>query len=745
MASSGPVQIPFSAFKLIELGQSVALELYQALYNDHTEPVGLISVIQALGLIYPSDKAVDSFNQRWARGSASWKIQETGIKVVTGKSSTTGEMVRTRDGEATAVMLSFLLHSMKADTVTEIVRTVINATPSNLVPIRPRRAQIKNVVDSVEAQTSCVSWQEEISDAEKIVFECPQIWTTNSTLPQTTFDIPPQCMAAYYQALCAVTRFPGEYHCVLETSSSIAVPFALAHAICGLRVCVLVDGELLHGNPSTGRWQVRLVRRADLEHTTKVKIGRRIEDVQDILVLDDVGPIRANRVSIKGIGKAATIGQGIMEGEARDLAILSIGVAVATLSQMKREVLDYGDNGDSTVSYRSSSLSETGHEDTASSEALVPIQTRVTPAAVAFWWDSPVDFAQKMLVGGVKSADLQPQNASWNQIKFGKETIGKIAEFESLNREEQIRVSTRAHKPWSRDEYSKLLHTLTSQLLLICFLGFGVTSQNSIHVRSSCEPQNTSLGKAVKCLRDPGRLGQTDILCSWYHWIKGASPKDFDCVDAFTTEGFLIYRSLLLDINLSAEACETVVVEPGHLMFENYRTTAIQGYDSGYMVIGHPRHRKRRDGPLKLRSGDKTGQIETQWTAEEVHGVLELTLQLHGRSSSVSIDTSIYQIAKRSWSLLYGDSSIGCSHDEEYPGMLVNGETIEELTPGNGPKLDDIPEGWKPIKLYKSHDNRLGQVACLLSADGRGLVKAKACLRCCLSTAQKLRLDFVID
>jgi hypothetical protein len=175
MASSGPVQIPFSAFKLIELGQSVALELYQALYNDHTEPVGLISVIQALGLIYPSDKAVDSFNQRWARGSASWKIQETGIKVVTGKSSTTGEMVRTRDGEATAVMLSFLLHSMKADTVTEIVRTVINATPSNLVPIRPRRAQIKNVVDSVEAQTSCVSWQEEISDAEKMVFECPQI------------------------------------------------------------------------------------------------------------------------------------------------------------------------------------------------------------------------------------------------------------------------------------------------------------------------------------------------------------------------------------------------------------------------------------------------------------------------------------------------------------------------------------------------------------------------------------------
>jgi len=141
-----------------------------------------------------------------------------------------------------------------------------------------------------------------------------------------------------------------------------------------------------------------------LGQTTKVKIGRRIEDVQDILVLDDVGPIRANRVSIKGIGKAATIGQGIMEGEARDLAILSIGIAVATLSQMKREVLDYGENGDSTVSYQSSSLSETDHEDsTASSEALVPIQTRVTPGAVAFWWDSPVHFAQRMLVRALKA------------------------------------------------------------------------------------------------------------------------------------------------------------------------------------------------------------------------------------------------------------------------------------------------------------------------------------------------------
>lgn len=148
---------------------------------------------------------------------------------------------------------------------------------------------------------------------------------------------------------------------------------------------------------------------------------------------------------------------------------------------------------------------------------------------------------------------------------------------------------------------------------------------------------------------------------------------------------------------------------------------------------------------MRLRSEDKTGQIESVWTVEEAYGILELCLQLRDRSSAVWIDTSIYQITQRSWSLLYGDGSLGCPHNEEYSGMLVNGETIEELTPGNGPPPDDIPAGWKPIKVYKSHDNSLGQVACLMSADGRGLVKAEACLRCCLSAAQKLRLDFLID
>ena len=58
------VQIPFSAFKLIDLGQSFGLPMYQSLYKDHSEPVGLVSVVQALGLLRPSDGIIESFNNR---------------------------------------------------------------------------------------------------------------------------------------------------------------------------------------------------------------------------------------------------------------------------------------------------------------------------------------------------------------------------------------------------------------------------------------------------------------------------------------------------------------------------------------------------------------------------------------------------------------------------------------------------------------------------------------------------------
>ena len=102
MAQSGLAQIPFDGFKLIDFGQSVGLACYQMLYSDHSEPVGLYAVVQAVGLIKPSDEAIDHFNRKWTRNSARWKLRKTGIEVVTGKSSTSGEMTKTRDGENTA-------------------------------------------------------------------------------------------------------------------------------------------------------------------------------------------------------------------------------------------------------------------------------------------------------------------------------------------------------------------------------------------------------------------------------------------------------------------------------------------------------------------------------------------------------------------------------------------------------------------------------------------------------------------
>lgn len=740
MGDNSIVQIPFNAFKLINLGQSVGLEVYQSLYNDHTEPVGIIAVTQALGLIKPSDNAVDTFNQRWARGSARWKIQETGIEVVTGKSSTTGEMVRTREGEITTMVLSLLLDSMEADRVAEIVRAMIEAMPSNLVPIRPRRAQVGNVVKSVEAQTSCVSWKEEIREAERTVFEGPQVFLTNGVLPSASFDIPARCMAAYYQVLCTVTRFPEQYHGVLETGGSLTLPFTLAHDICGLRVCVLADGEVLHGNSSFGKWQVRLERKSGMK-MTRVRVGKRVDDIQDVLELDEVGLIRANKVPIKGIGRASTIHQALGEVEARELAQLSIAIARMTMSLMKREVLDYSENDDSSLS----SQSETSGPTEATRSDTVPLKARLSSQVVALWWDCNVQFAENMFSEGEKIAILQPQGASWSQVKFPNVTNAKIAQFENMSPEEQVQRRMQTKSPCSRADYGKLLRTLTAQLLLLCFLSFNMTSQDNIRVRCKSQPQNTVLGKAINCLKDPKPLGQSDILSSWYHWIKGASPKELDRIDVLTAEGFLIYRSLLVDVSLSPEACEMVIVEPGHLSFESYRTDTVRGYDQGFSVIGHPRYHRMQTGPLKLRSEDKTGAIETNWTVEVDDDVLEVCLQLKYNRAAVSIDTSIFIIAKQSWPLMYGDHTLGCLHGEEYSGTLVDGETIEELTPGFGPGLADMPTSYKPVKLYRSHDNPLGQVACLMSAQGRSLVKVDACLRCCLAAAQKQGLDCVID
>jgi hypothetical protein len=77
------------------------------------------------------------------------------------------------------------------------------------------------------------------------------------------------------------------------------------------------------------------------------------------------------------------------------------------------------------------------------------------------------------------------------------------------------------------------------------------------------------------------------------------------------------------------------------------------------------------------------------------------------------IDASVCDIAARSWNLIYDSRNWDCSHGSG-KACLVQGEKIEELTPGNELELE-VSREWTSMKLYRSYGNELGQVACLLS------------------------------
>jgi len=138
------------------------------------------------------------------------------------------------------------------------------------------------------------------------------------------------------------------------------------------------------------------------------------------------------------------------------------------------------------------------------------------------------------------------------------------------------------------------------------------------------------------------------------------------------------------------------------------------------------------------------------WTVDEVGGILDLSMSLHVPKSALEIESSVYQVAKRSWALVYGDYSLGCQHGRESVGRLIEGETVDIVTPGHYrafEDIEDIPSSWKPLRLFSAYGNDVGQVASLLSAaeGSRGMVRREACLRCCVTTAQKMNLDFLID
>jgi hypothetical protein len=748
------VQIPFSGFKAIELLRNVNLELYQALFDDQTEPVGMVSTIQAFGLLKPTDASVEIFNQRFNLSTTRWKLKETGIELATGKSTTTAEMMKTAHGEVTLMILSFLLDSLVLDGVNDIARALIEATPQNLVPVKPRRTQIINLLKAVQSQVSGVNWRDQMEDAEKIVGETEQTWSRAvGQHPSSSFEIPTKAMAAYYQALCTVTRFP-EYRCVLETCGSLSLVYALAGLFCGLRVCVIVDGQLIHGNSSAGQWQVRLERVLD-PMPTKVKIGRKVGDIQDILVVNDTQAVRANRIPLKGIGKAVTMSQGLSRKEAEELAECAICIATRALRDMKREPKYYSDDDDESVEYRSESDTQEGMKRALEVEPegtdLVPVQTQVSVSALALWWDCVEDEAKTLLENGFQHPMFHGDEKRWDDIGFGKRVMGRIAAFETLDIDTQHERYASISGPCSRDDYTKLLHLMSSQIILISFLEFNDITRHQIRVRSSSKPHNTLVGRALNGTMSPSTLGQTDLIASWYYWLQGSMPKDLDQIETLSTDGFLIYRNLLLDLNVEPAACEKVIVQPGHIIFDNSRSDVVIGSASGsanatghgYGVAGSPRYTKLRTEGFELKPSDKTGKIHSSWTVLEMNSVLDVGLHLK-IGNSVSVDTSVYEIAMASWKLFYGGRALNCRHGCD-SGRLVKGETVEESTPGAQMDVNTGSAKWASMKLFRAHGNNLGQIASLMSAEERGMVRTEACLRCCLSAAQEKGLNFLID
>jgi hypothetical protein len=132
---AGLVLIPFSAFKLIELGQNVTFKVYQELYNDHTEPVGVTATVQALGFIYPTEQVIEDCSRKWKLRSRRWNFHDTAIQRDTGKSTPSSELIKTRDGEVTLMVLTFLTDSLKKEVVTTMIRAIIDTTPASLIPV----------------------------------------------------------------------------------------------------------------------------------------------------------------------------------------------------------------------------------------------------------------------------------------------------------------------------------------------------------------------------------------------------------------------------------------------------------------------------------------------------------------------------------------------------------------------------------------------------------------------------------
>ena len=148
---------------------------------------------------------------------------------------------------------------------------------------------------------------------------------------------------------------------------------------------------------------------------------------------------------------------------------------------------------------------------------------------------------------------------------------------------------------------------------------------------------------------------------------------------------------------------------------------------------------------------DRVGKIQSVWYVDE-------DKEGNGLDLTVTLDLGIfrthtcpYQVLRDGWLLWYGDRSLECTHERECEAQLNHEESIHVLSAGSlsvsHREVGGEGSHQKQLRLYRSHGNNLGQIACFFSENGspRGMVRREACLRCCITAALKMGLDFVID
>lgn len=163
---------------------------------------------------------------------------------------------------------------------------------------------------------------------------------------------------------------------------------------------MFIRGEVVHGNTSSGAWQVQLERKEE-SNVSKVKLGRGLQGIQDLLETDEVGPLRDNRVVIHGITRAATLRQGLVISEADDVAVLAVGAAISNLSKWRRQVVS--DSSNETQSYsREESVDSKTPSHSNQEKSLVPVKARIMCEVIALWWGCSSAVATKLLELGEK-------------------------------------------------------------------------------------------------------------------------------------------------------------------------------------------------------------------------------------------------------------------------------------------------------------------------------------------------------